>query len=246
MLTNYQLAEYKDCRGNSFNISDTINDKVSSTKIYGNTLFNLVKNRFEKRVINRTTSVLCTNEFFQTNTTYTIVYTVNSIDSGSSKAVLNFSGGSEGPDIYLTDSMTLGTHKQTFSFSTEPNKKYTDVSIYHFDDSLKKFSDVMIFKGEIDFIPTYFEGIKSVGETEYNYLDENQISLGYIGADGGNKYVIPSSDDGTRTAIIPCEPNTMYTITKERISDRFLVATSSQKPTPNMRLNVLKQINTAK
>ena len=163
-LKSNQALAYK---GSSIAADNTLDSRTEGMKIKGKTLFNLVKNRLEKRVIDRTSSsVLCTNEFFQANTTYTIVYTVNSIDSGSSKAVLNLSGGSEGPDIYLTDSMTLGTHKQTFSFTIEPSKKFRDVSIYHFDDSIKKFSDVMIFKGEIDFIPTYFEGVKSFGEAE--------------------------------------------------------------------------------
>ena len=163
-LKSNQALEYS---GSSISANDTLEGRTEGMRINGKTLFNLVKNRFEKRTIDRTnSSVLCTNEFFEINTTYTIVYTVNSIESGSSKAVLNLSGGSEGPDIYLTDSMTIGTHKQTFTFSSKPSEKYKNVSIYHFDDSIKKFSDVMIFKGEIDFLLDYFDGIKSFGEVE--------------------------------------------------------------------------------
>lgn len=85
-------------------------------------------------------------------------------------------------------------------------------------------------------ISSYFEGVKSFGEAECNLLDESQITLGYIGGDGGSTYTVPFSDDGSRTAIISCEPNTTYTITKEIATDRFVVGTTSEKPVHGMKV----------
>ena len=242
-LKSNQALEYS---GSSISANDTLEGRIEGMRINGKTLFNLVKNRFEKRTIDRTnSSVLCTNEFFEINTTYTIVYTVNSIESGSSKAVLNLSGGSEGPDIYLTDSMTIGTHKQTFTFSSKPSEKYKNVSIYHFDDSIKKFSDVMIFKGEIDFLLDYFDGIKSFGEAEQegdkykisilshgkNLFDKNNINI--LRNTCCSVDNVLKSDAYESTMWIKVKPNTTYTLTKIR-SYRGRIAVCKTEPKLNI------------
>lgn len=91
--------------------------------------------------------------------------------------------------------------------------------------------NVIIIEGEINERPGYFEGIKSIGEAEYNYISEDEIKIGYIGGPTADTYNIPGSDDGTRTAVMQCEPNTTYTINKEFVTDRFVAGTTNVQPT---------------
>ena len=154
-------------------IENTVEGMTTDMIIKGKTLQNLVKYKLTKQKVGNPSlsATICTNEMFKTNTTYTIVYTINSIESGTGKTTLNFSGGMNFPDIILNSSNLVGTHKQVFTLSTTPSTTYRNVSLYHLDSAtVKFFSDVLIIEGEIDFIPSYFEGTKSFGETEGNEI----------------------------------------------------------------------------
>ncbi|MDU4052226.1 MAG: BppU family phage baseplate upper protein [Clostridium perfringens] len=165
-LKSNQALAYK---GSSINAENTLEGRTEGMRIGGRTLVNLVKYRLNNQKVGNPSlsATLCTNEMFKTNTTYTIIYTINSIESGTGKTTLNFSGGMSAPDIILNSSNLVGTHKQTFTLSTMPSVTHRNVSLYHLDrGTVKLFSDVLIIEGEVDFVPNYFEGLKSFGEAE--------------------------------------------------------------------------------
>ncbi|MDG6892685.1 BppU family phage baseplate upper protein [Clostridium perfringens] len=165
-LKSNQALSYE---GSSIVANETLEGRTEGMRIGGRTLVNFVKNRLKKQKVAGTSlsATLCINEIFKTNTTYTIIYTINSIESGTGKTTLNFSGGMNAPDVILNSSNSVGTHKQTFTLNTIPSQIYRNVSLYHNDkETVKLFSDVLIIEGEVDFIPQYFEGLKSFGEAE--------------------------------------------------------------------------------
>ncbi|MDU4051071.1 MAG: hypothetical protein E7H33_09160 [Clostridium perfringens] len=148
-------------------VENTVEGMTTDMVVKGRTLQNLVKYKLNNQKVGGTSmsATLCTNEMFKINTTYTIIYTINSIESGTGKTILNFSGGMTSPDITLKSSDLVGTHKQTFTLNTLPSTKYRNVSLYHIDSNTTKFiSDVIIVEGEVDFTLNYFEGVKSFGQ----------------------------------------------------------------------------------
>ena len=160
-------------------VENTVEGMTTDMVVKGRTLQNLVKYKLNNQKVGNPSlsATLCTNEMFKTNTTYTIIYTINSIESGTGKTTLNFSGGMSAPDIILNSSNLVGTHKQTFTLSTMPSVTHRNVSLYHLDrGTVKLFSDVLIIEGEVDFVPNYFEGIKSFGEAEQEG-DKYKISI---------------------------------------------------------------------
>ncbi|MDU4217097.1 MAG: hypothetical protein E7I15_02975 [Clostridium perfringens] len=173
-------------------VENTVEGMTTDMVIKGRTLQNLVKYKLNNQKVGSTSmsATLCTNEMFKINTTYTIIYTINSIESGTGKTTLNFSGGMTSPDITLKSSDLVGTHKQTFTLNTLPSTKYRNVSLYHIDSNTTKFiSDVIIIEGEVEFTLNYFEGIKSFGQQEKkisilshgkNLFDYNKLSGGNI------------------------------------------------------------------
>lgn len=153
----------------SHTVENSVEGITTDMVIKGRTLQNLVKYQLNNQKVGGTSmsATLCINEMFKINTTYTIIYTINSIESGTGKTTLNFSGGMTSPDITLKSSDLVGTHKQTFTLKTLPSTKYRNVSLYHLDSNTTKFiSDVIIIEGEVDFTLNYFEGIKSFGQQE--------------------------------------------------------------------------------
>lgn len=175
-LKSNQALSYE---GSSISANDTLEGRTEGMKIGGRTLVNLVKYRLNNQKVGNPSlsATLCTNEMFKTNTTYTIIYTINSIESGNGKTTLNFSGGMSAPDIILNSSNLVGTHKQTFTLSTMPSVTHRNVSLYHLDrGTVKLFSDVLIIEGEVDFVPNYFKGLKSFGEAEQE-VDKYKITI---------------------------------------------------------------------
>ena len=175
-LKSNQALAYQ---GNYINAENTLEGRTEGMRIGGRTLVNLVKYRLNNQKVGNPSlsATLCTNEMFKINTTYTIIYTINSIESGTGKTTLNFSGGMSAPDIILNSSNLVGTHKQTFTLSTMPSVTHRNVSLYHLDrGTVKLFSDVLIIEGEVDFVPNYFEGLKSFGEAEKEG-DKYKISI---------------------------------------------------------------------
>lgn len=171
MLNNGKVDDYTNYSGTFIKYNNGLDSRTENMTIKGKTLVNLVKHRLTNQKVGGSSSWsagLGTNEMFKINTPYTIVYTINSIENGTKKTTLNFSGGMDIPDILLESSNNVGTHKETFVLKNQPSRTHTNVSLYHLNDNstVKSFSDVMIFEGEIDFIPKYFEGIKSFGEEE--------------------------------------------------------------------------------
>ncbi|HCG3017417.1 TPA: BppU family phage baseplate upper protein [Clostridium perfringens] len=175
-LKSNQALAYQ---GSSITANDTLEGRTEGMLVKGRTLVNLVKYRLNNQKVGNPSlsATLCTNEMFKINTTYTIIYTINSIESGTGKTTLNFSGGMSAPDIILNSSNLVGTHKQTFTLSTMPSVTHRNVSLYHLDrGTVKLFSDVLIIEGEVDFVPNYFEGLKSFGEAEQEE-DKYKITL---------------------------------------------------------------------
>ena len=188
-------------------IENTVEGMTTDMVVKGRTLQNLVKYKLNNQKVVGTSmsATLCTNEMFKINTTYTIIYTINSIESGTGKTTLNFSSGMTSPDITLKSSDLVGTHKQTFTLNTLPSTKYRNVRLYHLDSNTTKFiSDVIIIEGEVDFTLNYFEGIKSFGQQEdkISILSTNAIKI--IG-----KYVNYANDslqgDNYQSYVIKCD-----------------------------------------
>lgn len=191
-LKSNQALEYS---GSYISANDTLEGRTEGMRIGGRTLVNLVKYRLNNQKVGNPSlsATLCTNEMFKTNTTYTIIYTINSIETGTGKTTLNFSGGMSAPDIILNSSNLVGTHKQTFTLSTMPSVTHRNVSLYHLDrGTVKLFSDVLIIEGEVDFVPNYFEGLKSFGEAEQEG-DKYKIS---ILSHGKNLFNVNNSKQG--------------------------------------------------
>ena len=68
---------------------------------------------------------------------------------------------------------------------------------------------------------------------------------GYIGGTDGITLNL-NNDESTRMFIVPCESNTIYTITKEFLTDRFIIGTTSEKPINGSKINKLFQSATTK
>ncbi|HAT4069798.1 TPA: BppU family phage baseplate upper protein [Clostridium perfringens] len=216
-LKSNQSLSYE---GSSIAANNTLEGRTEGMRIGGRTLVNLVKYRLNNQKVGNPSlsATLCTNEMFKINTTYTIIYTINSIESGTGKTTLNFSGGMSAPDIILNSSNLVGTHKQTFTLSTMPSVTHKNVSLYHIDRStVKFFSDVLIVEGEIDFIPSYFEGIKSFGEAEGNKIsilsrnknlfDKSKSSEGLLNVKNGEIF---NSNESYTSDYIKVEKNKEY------------------------------------
>lgn len=213
----------------SHTVENSVEGITTDMVIKGRTLQNLVKYQLNNQKVGGTSmsATLCTNEMFKINTTYTIIYTINSIESGTGKTTLNFSGGMTSPDITLKSSDLVGTHKQTFTLKTLPSTKYRNVSLYHLDSNTTKFiSDVIIIEGEVDFTLNYFEGIKSFGQQEdkisilshcfnlFNY--KTMYTTDWI---DGNGSIINSGDNKYYSIKVPIyKTNIKYYITGDVIN----------------------------
>ncbi|EGT4144073.1 hypothetical protein EQY69_07525 [Clostridium perfringens] len=210
-------------------VENSVEGMTTDMIVKGRTLQNLVKYQLNNQKVGGTSmsATLCTNEMFKINTTYTIIYTINSIESGTGKTTLNFSGGMTSPDITLKSSDLVGTHKQTFTLKTLPSTKYRNVSLYHLDSNTTKFiSDVIIIEGEVDFTLNYFEGIKSFGQQEdkisilshcfnlFNY--KTMYTTDWI---DGNGSIINSGDNKYYSIKVPIyKTNIKYYITGDVIN----------------------------
>ncbi|MBM7836448.1 BppU family phage baseplate upper protein [Clostridium sardiniense] len=160
---------------------------------------------------------------FKPNTKYTII--------GNFKNVNRISLQTGNAAHALTDANWITNNKAVLttkdSLITIPDD--ATIVVYIFIDSSQSgetfAKDIMILEGDWTNkeTPQHFEGIKSVGEAEINLLEESQIVDGYIGGNDGRTFTLGSN---TSTAIIPCEPNTTYTIVKEKQTDRFTIGVS--------------------
>ncbi|NFL35539.1 hypothetical protein FDB64_10735 [Clostridium botulinum] len=88
-------------------------------------------------------------------------------------------------------------------------------------------------------IPQYFEGIKSVGESEGNKISiltcgknlwYGIYEKAYVGAENGRTY---RNDDACRATIVKCKPNTNYIFSKQSESDRTTMACFDNFPVNN-------------
>ena len=230
-------------------IENSINGMTTDIIIKGKTIQNLIiggKGTFEiDKNISESSRIKDFKTIYplQKNKEYVGYLIVNSIENTESwLSIYGYKRGENG-SIYGTkkNETRLGVVKFKWTPYYGDIDVFDTVGIYlespDFNNgATASFSNFMLFEEgtDLSYVDDYFEGIVSIGEYEYNYLDESQISLGYIGGNNGIVYSIPSRDDGTRTAVIPCEPNTTYTITKEFLTDRFVVGTTSEKPINGM------------
>ncbi|EGT3606886.1 hypothetical protein ACSW9O_15945 (plasmid) [Clostridium perfringens] len=262
-LKSNQSLSYE---GSSVVANDTLEGRTEGMRIIGKTLYNIQR----KQVYSLGTN-LSSDCYTSQQNTNSIDVTLNKIEEGkyyfinigdvefnllkpNTKYTVMCEDVTDGLSIQI---MCTGYNNQLSDVGTFKDNKTTittnDLSVGDRGQILYimfpynklgtyKVQNLMLVEGEIDCIGNYFEGIKSMSETEYNYLDESQISLGYIGGDNGITYTIPTHDDGTRTAIVPCEPNTTYTITKEFVTDRFVVGTTAARPISGSSVKKISQV----
>ncbi|GAA0069262.1 hypothetical protein UT300003_07850 [Clostridium sardiniense] len=179
---------------------------------------------------------------FKPNTKYTII--------GNFKNVNRISLQTGNAAHALTDANWITNNKAVLttkdSLITIPDD--ATIVVYIFIGSSQSgetfAKDIMILEGDWTNkeTPQHFEGIKSVGEAEINLLEESQIVDGYITKEGSQYKFITGSN--TSTAIIPCDPNTTYTIIKENSTDRFSIGVRDSPIENGSIVDILKELYT--
>lgn len=247
-LKSNQALAYQ---GSSIDANNTLEGRTEGMKIKGKTLSNLIKNGKGTFVLDKSKNEnlrivkFDLSKRLNSKKTYEGIVTVNNAENiGYGLAIYAIGDITAGSYQYVT--VDTGVIHFKWDTSSLDASDFYGVGLYleagAFDNGGKiTFSDFMLFEEgtNLEGINEYFQGIKSFGEAEYNYLSDSQITLGYIGGDNADTYNIPSADDGTRTAIITCEPNTTYTITKEFTTERFLAGTTSTQPNNGTKITKL-------
>lgn len=247
-LKSNQSLEYQ---GYNVTCNNTLEGRTEGMEIRGRTLQNLFDvNRADSNTINSPSDI-----------TYRM-----GLESGR-KYVFGFNiktvTGENVQGYFCRVEFTDGTYKNTFDTFEKSQTPFNDLKGYHevivqipSDKTVKKvtswirgyqqgqsvtFENCMCIEGEN--IPcSYFKGIKSVGEAEINLLEESQIVDGYITKEGSQYKFITGSN--TSTAIIPCDPNTTYTIVKENPTDRFAVGVRDSPIENGNTIDILKELYT--
>ncbi|WP_415276478.1 hypothetical protein [Clostridium perfringens] len=262
-LLESKVPVWKDFKGESFKVENSFYGKSKDLSIKGKTLQNIIKMgdfslgeigsldgaTFKiSRSSTQQTAVPLSKKFLQllkSNTVYTVMAKIeNNTLNGEFALIHSFQ------NIMFTKSPVMIPK----GFNGVVSKKFTTIDDISLGDRMEinfqlvtgtvDIKNLIILEGDYTdtYIDGYFEGINSIGDYEYNYLDESQIVPGYIGGADGITLNL-NADDGTRIAIIPCESNTIYTITKEFVTDRFLIGTTTEKPINGMKVTRLSQNN---
>ena len=175
-------------------VNDSFDGVTKDLVIRGMTLKNLVHSRFNKnlitKIIENKNKLIPNIEQFENGKTYTVVYTIDEVPDGQTEQVnLNFGSGGVGPDIKLTNSTKVGVHIQRFTLTGLSSYKDKFVSLYYFNTiEGVKISDVMIFEGYLQYIPsTYFDSITSTGEQEGNKIKIKSVGKNLFNKD---KFII--------------------------------------------------------
>ncbi|MDK0982913.1 hypothetical protein P5F71_07660 [Clostridium perfringens] len=179
--TNNYL-EIDNNNSKEFRVENSLEGKTEGLKIFGNTLHNLIKGGKGTFVIDKNVSKDSRIQMFkpthalQVGKTYKGYLFVKNIDK--SKYGLKIYGFGDKKAVYGTIGDTIGVVKFSWTPTNDVETEMTNIGIYlespDFDNGSKAtFSDFMLFEegAEPTCIDEYFEGIKSVGETEGNKIN---------------------------------------------------------------------------
>ena len=263
-LLESKVPVWKDFKGESFKVENSFYGKSKDLSIKGKTLQNIIKmGDFSLREIgsldgatfkinrsssSQVTAISLAKKFLpllKSNTVYTVMAKIENNTLNGEFALIH---------SYQNTMFTKTSVMIPRGFNGVVSKKFTTIDDVSLGDRIEinfqlvtgtvDIKNLIILEGDYTdtYIDGYFEGISSIGDYEYNYLDESQIVPGYIGGADGITLNL-NADDGTRIAIIPCESNAIYTITKEFVTDRFLIGTTTEKPINGMKVTRLSQNN---
>lgn len=162
-----------DVEGTFVTTTEGVDNGLVDIMCEGNTLINLIKiDTSEYKTIGHASSntlALGDASLFRNGIQYTIICEFSDI-VGNARVCFNFNSGGSAPDIYVKP--TQGLVKHTFTMPTEPTiKTNAQVRAYYFDqENSCKIKNLIIFEGDWTNkeIPSYFVGMKSVGQDDVN------------------------------------------------------------------------------
>ncbi|MCR1132293.1 pyocin knob domain-containing protein, partial [Clostridium botulinum] len=217
------------------------NGFVRNMQIKGRTLQNLWNN---ENVVN------LKNDTMLIQTISTDDFRINMLKDNIEYSIVNLSNKKTRADITTKNS---NTYVKTLYIEPHSIQKFTISSQYissfyglisegwtNTDSDKDIFKKAcMILEGELKEVPSYFEGIKSVGEAEGNKISilttgknlwDGTYQKAYVGAENGRTY---RNDDACRATIVKCKPNTNYIFSKQSESDRKTMACFDNFPVNN-------------
>ncbi|WP_024614696.1 BppU family phage baseplate upper protein [Clostridium sp. Ade.TY] len=182
LKSNQELAY----EGQSLKCENTLDGRIEDIVLEGITYQNLLKFQKDSFIIrsngtntNISSKTILLNKKLKPSTTYTLVYTVKQNVRNNN---INIGGNATFIDAGLIK--TVGTNKTRFTTKSEnvDDSRNLGITIYIFNtsstDNLIEMCEVYLLEGDYTnkYIPSYFEGIKSVGEAEENKV--NTLSCG--------------------------------------------------------------------
>lgn len=162
-----------DVEGSFVTTTEGVDNGLVDVMCEGNTLVNLIKiDTSEYKTIGHASSnmlALGDASLFRNGIQYTIICEFSDIE-GNARVCFNFNSGSSAPDIHVKP--TQGLVKHTFTMPTKPTiKTNAQVRVYYFDqENSCKIKNLIILEGDWSNkeLPSYFEGMKSVGQDDEN------------------------------------------------------------------------------
>jgi len=165
-------------------IENTVEGMTKYMVIKGRTLNNL----FNSKVAALIEGVSCSNGVFDWNVSttnnlmnykkmqvedgvkYTVICNVieNTLSSMTRNTVRLIRQESYGDEVFLPEGFTTGIFKTSFTTNKNNAEKWVEdnANIFIINATGRIKFSLMVIKGDIDFIPTHFEGIKSLGGQE--------------------------------------------------------------------------------
>lgn len=181
--------------GSSISAENTLEGRTEGMRIGGRTLQNLVLESIQlKRELNQTGIVWSSLKVLaKSNTKYTLVFNVkkNTTTKNAGNWGIYLDGATENNNNISSGSQCLEIKKagQTglvkFEFTSRNNLTNEPLLVIGFHNDYGEnyealIDNIMLIEGHIDFIPEYFEGIKSFGEQEGNKISILSKSLNDI------------------------------------------------------------------
>ena len=193
MLNNGEINEYSNHTGTFIECNNTLDSRTENMIVKGKTLVNLFNGK--KVNIGSYSSFTCTYKDgvfdlnaktvnviisypkmeLEDNKKYTLICHVmeNTLTPMTGTAFRLIRPESYGAEVFLPANFTRGVFKTTFTTNKNNASGWYDTHANLFVISATgriKFS-IMVFEGDIDYIPYHFEGIKSLGEQENNNIN---------------------------------------------------------------------------
>lgn len=222
---------------------------VHNMQISGKTLQNLVSCK-DKIYIGGKNSNTIPNPILKINTIYTLIlniksntldkpFRISNYEMGGGLGTNNMSGVKWNSDMNVGNVGSTGIFVYTFGFSSFGHNN-SQLTVFNSTTGTATY-DSIVLEGDWTNkeIPSYFEGIKSVGELEGNKISilstgknlwNGTYQKAYVGAENGRTY---RNDDACRLTIVKCKPNTNYIFSKQSESDRTTMACFDNFPVNN-------------